>query len=35
MPKEDDVRISNGRLFHHFIDEKRQDFFMPISMNVG
>ena len=27
MPREDDVGISNGRLFHHLIDEKRNDFF--------
>ena len=25
MTKEDDIRISNGRLFHHLIDEKRND----------
>ena len=27
MPREDDVRISNGRLFHHLIDEKKNNFF--------
>ena len=38
MPREDDMRISNGRLldnFHRLNDEKKIDFFMPISMNVG
>ena len=27
IPKQDDVRISNGRLLHHLTDEKRKDFF--------
>ena len=27
MPREDDVGIFNGRLFHHLIDEKRNGFF--------
>ena len=26
MPREDDVHISNGRLFHNFIDEKKKIF---------
>ena len=26
-PREDDVRVSNGRLFHHLIDEKKNNFF--------
>ena len=34
IPREDDVCISNGRLFHHLIDEKRNNFFMPISTNL-
>ena len=39
MPREDDVLISNGRMFHHLIDEKRNDylfifFFMPIQSEV-
>lgn len=38
MPREDDMRISNGRLldnFHRLNDDKKIDFFMPISTNVG
>ena len=38
MPREDDMRISNGRMldnFHRLNDEKKIDFFMPISTNVG
>ena len=35
MPREDHVLFSNGTLFHHVVDEKRNVFFMPISSNVG
>ena len=31
MLREDDVRISNGRLFRYLIVEKRNGFFMPIT----
>ena len=32
MPRDDNVVISNGRLFHHLIDEKRNYiFFMSIQ----
>ena len=29
------MRVSNGRLFHSRIDEKRKDFFVPLSTNEG
>lgn len=35
MPREDDMGISNGSMFHHLIEEKEKQFIMPISMNLG